>query len=79
MLRACDNSYSRVTLIEIWGSFLFLRAILSMKLILRRSGVKMEVLGIVCLIALYKYLDSPARKEPIIIESYNEMTGENGL
>lgn len=39
----------------------------------------MEVLGIVCLIALYKYLDSPTRKEPIVIETYSDLTGENGL
>lgn len=33
----------------------------------------MELIGVVCLIALYKYLDSPSRLEPIVIESYQEM------
>lgn len=39
----------------------------------------MEFLGVICLIALYKYLDSPTRKEPVVIESYNEMASKNGL
>lgn len=33
----------------------------------------MELIGVVCLLALYKYLDSPSRLEPIVIESYQEM------
>ena len=36
----------------------------------------MEVIGIVCLLALYKFLDSPSRVEPIVIESYYTMTNE---
>lgn len=32
----------------------------------------MELIGVVCLIALYKYLDSPVRMEPIVIESYQD-------
>lgn len=33
----------------------------------------MELIGVVCLIALYKFLDSPARMEPIVIESYQDV------
>lgn len=31
----------------------------------------MEFVGVICLIALYKYLDSPRAAEPIVIENYN--------
>lgn len=34
----------------------------------------MELIGVVCLIALYKYLDSPSRLEPIVIETYQATT-----
>lgn len=30
----------------------------------------MEFVGVICLIALYKYLDSPKTVEPVIIENY---------
>lgn len=33
----------------------------------------MELIGVVCLIALYKFLDSPTRMEPIVIESYQDV------
>lgn len=36
----------------------------------------MEVIGVVCLLALYKFLDSTSRVEPIIIEGYHGITGE---
>ncbi len=36
----------------------------------------MELIGVVCLLALYKFLDSPSRVEPIVIESYHAMTNE---
>lgn len=32
----------------------------------------MEVIGIVCLLALYKYLDSPSKMDAIVIEDYED-------
>lgn len=38
---------------------------------IERGGIAMEFVGVICLLALYKYLDSPRAAEPIVIENYN--------
>lgn len=38
---------------------------------IKRGRYAMEFVGIICLLALYKYLDSPRAAEPIVIENYN--------
>jgi hypothetical protein len=38
--------------------------------------MNVEMVSFVCLIALYKYLDSSTKKEAIVIDAYQEQTGE---
>ncbi len=37
----------------------------------------MEVIGIVCLLALYKYLDTPSKLDAVVIEDYTENSMES--
>lgn len=36
----------------------------------------MEIFGFVCLLALYKFLDSPTPVEPVVVEVYHGITRE---
>lgn len=36
----------------------------------------MEIFGLVCLLALYKFLDAPATVEPVVVEVYHGATRE---
>lgn len=38
--------------------------------------MNVEVVSLVCLIALYKYLDSSTKKEAIVIEAYQDQVAE---
>lgn len=36
----------------------------------------MEIFGLVCLLALYKFLDTPTTVEPVVVEVYHGVTRE---